>query len=279
LSLFARVPWLPAAALCAACSSNSSVPAAVPMRPPTPTSVTIHEPGGDAEDPERAALERLLGEEWGARPDRDDQLLAPMPDAEHWRRTRYWGFEHLVGFRYGSEHRAMIAVGVRDLPPGTPVKSETCMKAFEDWARPQIAGFDVKLSPFVTKVVRWRDQPLVIQSIDGWVSWGIGSSDFSAAWAAYPAYKDACLIYGVAIPWRGQPELAKRVRDRWLNEGFTTMQVLTVEKAYRHEREPDAPPPAATPPDGSAPQAETPAPVAPLDLAKALKKIPPLTSR
>ena len=242
--------------LAAACSNNAVVPANTPMRPPTPASVTIKEPGGDAEDPQRAALERLLAEAWGARSDRDEQLLAPMPDWEHWRRTRYWGFEHLVGFRYGKEHRAMLAVRVQDLPNGTPVKSETCMQAFEDWARPQIAGFDVKLSPFVTKVVRWREQPLVIQTVDGWVSWGIGSADFSAAWAAYPAYKDGCLIYGVAVPWREQPELAKRVRDRWVNEGFVSLQALTPEKAYRHEREPDPPPPPAeapaSPPAGPA---------------------------
>jgi hypothetical protein len=127
------------------------------------------------------------------------------------------------------------------------------MRVFEDWARPQIAGFDVKLSPFQTKVVRWREQPLVIQTVDGWVSWGIGSADFSAAWAAYPAYKDGCLIYGVAIPWREQPELAKQVRDRWVAEGFVSLNALTVEKAFRHEPEPDPPPqpaPAAAPNGG-----------------------------
>lgn len=222
------------------------------MRPPTPESVTVKEPGGDAPDPERAALERLLGEAWGLRSDKDEQVLVPMPDWEHWKRTRYFGLEHLVGFRYGSEHRAMIAARVQDLPEGTPVRSEACMKVFEDWARPQIQGFDVRLSPFVTKVVRWRDQPLVIQSVDGWVSWGIGSADFSAAWAAYPAYKDGCLIYGVALPWRDQPDLAKKVRDRWMNEGFVAMNTLTTDKPFRHE--PGEPPP---PPDAS-PGAEPP---------------------
>src|SRR5689334_19615833 len=108
---------VPVLALCAACTSSAAVAPSAPMRPPTPASVTVKEPGGDAEDPERAALERLLGEAWGARTDKDEQLLAPMPDWEHWRRTRYWGFDHLVGFRYGNEHRAMIAVRVQDLPP------------------------------------------------------------------------------------------------------------------------------------------------------------------
>jgi len=105
----------------AACSNNASVPIAAPMRPPTPASVSVKEPGGDAVDPERAALERLLGEPWGARTDKDEQLLAPMPDWEHWKRTRYFGFDHLVGFRYGNEHHAMVAVRVQELPENTPV--------------------------------------------------------------------------------------------------------------------------------------------------------------
>lgn len=247
---------VPLLCVCVACANSTTVAPSAPMRPPTPATVTAKEPGGDAEDPERAALERLLGEVWGARTDKDEQLLAPMPDRDHWKRTRYFGFDHLVGFRYGNEHRAMIAVRVQDLPPGTPVKSETCMRAFEDWARPQIAGFDVKLQPLPTKVVRWRGQPLVIQSVDGWVSWGIGSADFSVAWAAYPAYKDGCLIYGVALPWRDQPVLAKRVRDRWVNEGFVGFEALTAEKAYRHKADDPRPVPLPAPPPVNGEQAQ-----------------------
>ena len=241
-------------ALVAGCSASAQTPPSAPMRPPSPTSVTRREPGGDAPDPQRAALERLLKEPWGARGDKDEQLLAPIPDWEHWKRLRYWGFDNLVGFRYGNEYRAMTVAHVQVMPEGMPVKSETCMRAFEDWARPQIKGFDVKLEPFRVKVTRWRDQPLVIQSVDGWVSWGIGSADFSAAWAAYPAYPDACLIYGVAVPWRDQGELAKKVRDRFIEEGLVTFQALTPEKPYRHTH--DDPP--VEKPNGAAPEGATP---------------------
>src|SRR6185295_11863369 len=174
------VGWAALVVLGAGCSQSAQTPPSAPMRPPTPASVTRREPGGDAPDPQRAALERLMKEPWGARSDKDDQLLAPLPDWEHWKRLRYWGFDNLVGFRYGNEYRAMTVAHVQVMPEGMPVKSETCMRAF-----------------------------------DGWVSWGIGSADFSAAWAAYPAYPDACLIYGVAVPWRDQGELAKKVRDRF----------------------------------------------------------------
>ncbi|HEV8549751.1 MAG TPA: hypothetical protein VGQ57_12000 [Polyangiaceae bacterium] len=256
--------WCALAALGAGCSASAQAPASLPVRPPTPTSVTQKEPGGDATDPERAALQRLLKEPWGARSDKNEQLLAPIPDWEHWKRLRYWGFDNLVGFRYGKEYRAMTVVRVQTLPDGVPVKSETCMRAFEAWARPQISGFDVRLKPFEVKIARWHEQTLVIQSVDGWVSWGLGSADFSAAWTAYPAYKDGCLMYGVAVPWREQEELAKKVRDRFIDEGFANLQALTPEKPYRHEPNAEPKAPQKEEPNGDVrPQSSKPSPRAP----------------
>ena len=125
------------------------------------------------------------------------------------------------------------------------MRSETCLAAFENWARPQMQGLDVRFEPFQVTLAKWRDQTLVIQSMDGWVSWGISSTEFSAAWAAYPAYKDACLIYAVAVAWRDSKELAQKVRDRYVAEGFEKLEALTEEKAYRHQNKPapdDKPP-------------------------------------
>lgn len=246
-----RFAYLPcfAVSLIASCASN--VPQKpVEVRPPTPASVTRQQPGGDADDPHRAALERLIHEPWGARSDKDEQLLAPIPDWENWKRVRFWGFDHLVGFRYGKDYHAATAARVLELPDGVPVRSETCMRAFEAWARPQIQAFDVKLSPFQTKLARWHNQTLVIQSVDGFVSWGISSAEFSVAWTAYPAYPNACLIYGIGVRWDDQPELAKLVRDRFMNEGFAELQTLTAEKPFRHEKDDAKPadPAAGAPP-------------------------------
>jgi hypothetical protein len=246
-----RVVLLTLSLLAAGCASTPSTPRQPPGRPPTPASVTKNEPGGDADDPHRAALERMLGEPWGSRNDRDDQVVAPLPDATKWRRIRYYGFDHLAGFRYGKTYHAVGAVAVQNMPAGTPVRSETCLAEFEAWARPQLKGLDVRFEPFRTKLARWRDQTLVIQSMDGFVSWGISSTEFSAAWAAYPAYKDACIIYAVAVAWRDSKELAQKVRDRYVEEGFANLQALTEEKAFRRPRpssdekppdEPGAPP-------------------------------------
>ncbi len=201
--------------------------------PPSPASVTVKEPGGDAPDRQGAALYRQLDEGWGLRPDKDDQLLVPLPDSEHWKRVRYWGVEHFIGFRYGSDHHALAVGFVQEMPAGTPVTSEMCMRRFEAWGRPQTKPFDVKFGPFAVVHQRWRDQRLEVHAVDGEFSAAFSTTSFSAAWAAFPAYKDGCLIYAVAVPWRKHPELARQVRDRWVKEGFTRVDPKTVERAVR----------------------------------------------
>jgi hypothetical protein len=208
-------------------------PARARPQPPTPGSVSVKEPGGDADDAQQAALFRQLDEPWGARMDKDEQVLVPLPDWQHWKRVRYWGVEHFVGFRYGNEHH-LLAIGfVQEVPAGTPVTSETCMRRFEQWGRPQTKPFDVKFGPFSVDHQRWRDQRLEVHAVDGEFSAGFTTTSFSAAWAAFPAYSDGCLIYAVAVPWREHPELAKQVRDRWVKEGFKQIDARTTTRAVR----------------------------------------------
>jgi hypothetical protein len=218
---------------CGGGAQTTAQPAAVVGPPPSPATVTAKEPGGDASDPHAAALERLLNAPWGARNDKADQIRVPIPDWENWKRVRYFGVEHFVGFRYGDEHHAMALAFVQDLPPGTPVKSDTCMRHFEAWGLPQTHAFDVKFTPFESHLGRWQNQTLETRSVDGRVNLGFTAAEFSGAWAAYPAYPDACLIFAIAIPWRDHKELAQKLRDRWVNEGFPMMNVIS---AVRPER-------------------------------------------
>jgi hypothetical protein len=200
------------------------------------TSPTPSDPAAKARDPHEAALLTLLAAPWGARNDRDDTVHAPTPDWESWRRVRFFGVDHFTGFKYRKEHDVVAAIFIQDMPPGTPVKSETCMRRFEAWGRPQIRPFDVKFSPFSVKFTKWRNQPLMISSVDGALNVGLSRVEFSGAWAAFPAYPNACLIYAIGVPWRGHEELAKKLRDRWVDEGFVYMNPLTVERPYRKKK-------------------------------------------
>jgi hypothetical protein len=216
--------------LLAACSGAPQPPKQPPGHAPTATTITTREPGGDASDPHGAALERLLAAPWGARNDKGDQLWAPTPDWGNWTRVRYFGFQHFTGFRYGDDHHMLAVVFVQDVPEGTPMKSETCMRRFESWGFPQTQGLDVKFGTFVPHFSKWRKEPLEIHAVDGHLNFAFTSADFSAAWAAYPAYPNACLIYAVAVPWREHRDLAQKLRDRFVNEGFPMMTPRTAER-------------------------------------------------
>jgi hypothetical protein len=218
-----------------ACGGGAATPPKPPGAPPTPATVTRAQPGGDAADPHAAALDRLLTEPFGERSDRDDQLLVALPDHENWKRVRFWGVDHFLGFRYGEDHHAMVIVFVEDTPEEQPT-SELCIRKFEAWGRPQIKSYDVKFEPFQAHHGKFFDRPLVGLAVDGSVNLGFSRTEFSAGWAAYAYYPHACMVMAVAVPWRDRPERAKRVRDRFLNEGFPKSKPLTDTRPYRKPR-------------------------------------------
>jgi len=185
-------------------------------------------------DEHEAALRRLLASAWGERNDKDDQLRAPTPDWRNWKRVRYWGVQHFTGFRYGDAHDVMAIVFVQPVPAGESNDSRSCMRRFEAWGWPKVHSFEVSLSPLRAKRREYRGKPMLVKQLDGYVDLGLDRKFFSAAFAAYPAiYPDSCLIYGVAVPWRGHEQLAKQLRDRWVLEGFQRMRPLTSETPTR----------------------------------------------
>ena len=203
---------------------------AAPPPPPTPATVTVKEPGGDSTDPHAAALDRLLNAGWGIKTDKTDQVRVPMPDWENWKRVHYFGVETFAGFRYGDDHHVMALVFLQDIPAGTPITSDACLRRFEAWGMPQTHPFDVKFGAFEPHFSKWQGQTLESRSVDGRVNLGFTAAEFSAAWVAYPAYPDACLIFAIAVPWRERGDLAQKLRDRWVNEGFQQLSVASPKK-------------------------------------------------
>jgi hypothetical protein len=220
---------------CAITACGSGTSRQPPGRPPTPQSISRKEPGGDAHDPHRAALQRLLQQPWRRRLDKDRQVKVPVPDYAHWKRVRFRGIDHFVGFRYGKRHHVVTAAFVVDVQDAARNDSERCMRRFETWGRPQARSWNVRLEPIERTTTDWKGQQVVVHRVDGHVDTLLSRRRFSAAWAAYPAYPDACLVYGVAAQWFDQPELARRVRDRFVQEGFSTLLTLTDAKPHRHQ--------------------------------------------
>jgi hypothetical protein len=217
---------------CTACAS-SVTQSTEPARPPTPASITVAHPGGDSPDEEEAALTRQLTEPWTFAQDKDHQLKIPMPDARHYKRVRYWMVDHFVGFKYGEDFHTANIVFMLDVPKGTEMTAKSCMQRAENWGYPQLKSFQVMLTDPHVKEAKWREKNVYVKTIDGYLDMGLKRRNFSAAYVAYPAYPDACMVFGFAVPWGEHEALAKQVRDRWVAEGVPLIEPLTDVRPYR----------------------------------------------
>jgi hypothetical protein len=204
-----------------------------PRLPPgiPPTSISREEPGGNAADPHESALQRLRTEPWGWRNDKQDALHVPLPDWQNWRRIRYYGVTSFVGFRYGDDHHAVIAIWVRETDEGTT--ADECLEKFEKWASPTAHSFSVQVGPGTVTHVPWTPKPeesphgeltVAVKSLQAEVNTLLSRKSYAAAYAAYVMWPKTCTIFGVAVPERDSEELAREVRDRYVNDGFWRLE-------------------------------------------------------
>ncbi|HEY5960630.1 MAG TPA: hypothetical protein VIV60_28950, partial [Polyangiaceae bacterium] len=134
---------------------------------PTPESVQLVRPGGDAPDASAAALVRLLEEPLGAMRDKDNQVVVHYPDSRNWKRIRFRTFEHLVGFRYGDTFDATVVLLAVDTRAGRKSDSRACIRQVETMARPRLRALSVTIGPVSETEITWRDQRVIVHSVDG----------------------------------------------------------------------------------------------------------------
>jgi hypothetical protein len=216
----------------------ASTPRQPPGAPPTPASITRDDPGGDAFDPHAAALQRELDARWGARRDKDNQLVVPLPDKRNWKRVRYFLVDHFTGFRYGEDGHSLNVVLVQDIErkkdaPNQPPDAGMCLTRAEEWAKPQFDAYGIEITSVSTTYVKWKKQEIPVRLADAHFDYLFERHDVSAAWASYPAYPDACLIFGLVVSWEGHPDLAKEVRERWVREGVKRLRPRTKTRPVR----------------------------------------------
>ena len=181
----------------------------------------------------REALERQLEGKFDRRSDKDGQVRLPLADAKHWKRVRFLGVDHLTGFQYGSDHHVVTSAFVVKTPPGEKPTSRMCMASFEEDGLAKFKRHKGKLGQLFESEGRWKKQPLVAHQADGKLTVFFSRYEFSAAWVAYPAYEDGCLVVATVVLWDDEPELAQQVRDRWLREAIPMVQMKTRVVPYR----------------------------------------------
>jgi len=240
-------PWRPCAGafpllwLALGCSQGPQLPPATAASSTSAASAKADAgaPAADAStapsDPHEEALLHQLHDRWGWQEDKDGQLRVPLVDQRNHDRVRYWAFDHFVGFKYGDDYDVMSVVFLQDAPKDAPFDSQTCLRRADKWGYPQLKSFEVKLDPPHISENQWRGKHILVESIDGYVDFGLERHRFSAAYAAYPAYPDTCLVFGVAVPWRKHEDLARQVRDRWVKEAVPQLRPMTPTRPVRKD--------------------------------------------
>lgn len=213
------------AGLAALLGCQPAAPRLPPGLPPTPASISKAEPGGDAANPEQAALERLASEAWGSQPDKRGRVLVPLPDASRWRRVRFWLVPTFTGFRFGDRHHAISALFVRQAPEGGS-DSAACLREFERWGGGVARQMGLETGEATDFPVRWRGQTVLVRQREGNVFWLTGMRHYAAVYASYPAWSGACATLAYAFPMDEARDEALRARSRVALGAFARFSVI-----------------------------------------------------
>jgi hypothetical protein len=226
LSLLAIVSSL----LVAACSGASAPPRPVAVAPaPPPRDDGKPAKGGEGGTMHAAALEQLKRSPLGPRSDKQNSMQIMLPDAEHWMRVKFWGVPSLVGFRYGKDHHAVVGAYVTHVDDNTVPGA--CNKSFEDWAQPLVEMFDVELDSEPLRTMPWGDRKTMDLAVILAHTATLAMQDsYAVTYAVYPAWKNACLVVGAAVPARDEDQRALDVRDRFARDILPKLVVLTTEE-------------------------------------------------
>ena len=225
-----RAALLPAlAALALGCNNNlpaDGPPQPPPDRPPTPSSITVKNPGGDAPDPIKAALQRLLTEPVQLkRKDRWGTLRIPLADWKNWRRIRIWGHPTRATFQYGEERIGLLTI--RYSPIQGPNDPERCLADFMRQAGSIATSYGVRLGESslveTSQKIRGQQSPILVRLQEGGVDSILTSDDYVGFIAAYQSWPGTCLVQGFAALATDHPELAVQVRDRWVKDAVSKL--------------------------------------------------------
>jgi hypothetical protein len=179
--------------------------------------------GGGTQHAQALEELKLAGLGWAT--DQQRSLRVPLPDASHWLRVKFWGKKSLVAFRYGKDHHAVVGGFIVHVPDETV--QGACSETLEKWAKPWIEVFEVDVAHEPPSAIEWRGKIVDIDSLVASTATLGMREQYAGVYAVYPAWPGACLVFGMAVPARGELARARAVRDRFAAEVLPKLQLLT----------------------------------------------------
>jgi len=201
------------------------MPKVPPGLPPDPKTISAKEPGGNAYDPQKAALDRLASEDWGWKKDKLDNFHVPLSDWQNWKRVKYWGVPTFVGFRYGDNHRAVAALWARAVQSGDPSTPAACLNRFEEWATPLAQGYSTTISNERDSLVRGKGKDeIVVRTLEATVHSIFGNRKYLGVVGTTIGWPNVCLTWGYAFKVEDAEDAARKARDRYAKEAFQQLE-------------------------------------------------------
>lgn len=204
-------------------------------RPPAPVRTVATtaptRPGLDTRGPSSShvdAVSHLLEAPWAARVDRRRTVSLPLPDGAAWTHVKYYGITTLAGYRYGDEHHVALAIFSFAPPKGQGATVDGCAKRLWDWGDERAKLYDVDISEPRIEVVTWPADSKTkakIFVVDARRRSILGTKKYAAAYAIYPAWQEACLAVGFAVPEGSATEQARALRDRLVRDALPGLTV------------------------------------------------------
>ncbi|MBI2395035.1 MAG: hypothetical protein HYV09_36025 [Deltaproteobacteria bacterium] len=213
-----------------ACASRPPAPPAplvAANAPNAPVAARAKVAAGGPSSPHPEAVAHLLGAPWAARVDRRRTVSLPLPDGGAWTHVKYWGVTTLAGYRYGDEHHVALAVFSFAPPPGGATV-DACAQRLASWGEARAKKYDIDVGEARIERIAWppgsADHAKVFV-LDARRRSILGTKRYAAAYAVYPAWREACLAVGFAVPEGGATDDARALRDRLVRDALPGLTV------------------------------------------------------
>jgi hypothetical protein len=211
-------------AMLGGCTTHVTAPPAVVVAAPPPKDdgkASNLSPGGMSHS---AALEELKLAPLFPMIDKQHTFRILIPDARHWTRVKFYGLPSLFGLRYGKEHHAVVGATIQHVDGDASLAE--CSKAFEAWGAPWLDAFDVDVARDPVVTVPWKGGEAEIHTSYAKAASLLVHDGFAVAYGAYPAWKGACLVVGIAVPAHDDEGRAKAARDRFARDVLPRVVVV-----------------------------------------------------
>ena len=200
---------------------------ATPVAAPAAGSAAPRKSTGGPQSPHPEAIARLLEAPWAARVDRRRTVSLPLPDGAAWTHVKFWGVTTLAGWRYGDAHHVAMAAFTYG-PPAGGATVDGCAARLEQWGRARAEKYDVDVGKPRVEEVEWppgSGTRAKLFALDARRRSLLGSKTYAAAYAIYPAWSEACLAVGFAVPDAEAASDARALRDRLVREALPALVV------------------------------------------------------